>query len=242
VPGRFIAHDLLRAYTAEQARIRCSDQERTSAARRMLDYYLHSAQAAARLMYGPWDQLELADARPGVTPEQFADEAQAAAWLHAEYQVLLGCIEHAAATGFERHAWQLARTMASYFERRGHWRDWTRVQRVALLAAERIGDPAGTAHANHQLGNALIHVGGYEQAHQALLRALALFRSLGDDAHRAQVHMCIGYLADCRGSDQQAFEQGDHHSARHLWRQALRLHEASDYPDAAAIRQRLARV
>ena len=65
----------------------------------------------------------MASAQPGVTPEQFADKARATAWLHAEYQVLLGCIEHAVTAGFERHAWQLARTMASYFERSGHWRN-----------------------------------------------------------------------------------------------------------------------
>ena len=115
MPGRLGFHRLLRAYTAEQARTWRGGCAWLAATHRMLDYYLHSAQAAARLLYGPWDHLAMASAQPGVTPEQFADKARATAWLRAEYQVLLGCIEHAVTTGFERHAWQLARTMADYF-------------------------------------------------------------------------------------------------------------------------------
>jgi hypothetical protein len=37
--------------------------------------------------------------------------------------LLAGCIEHAVTAGFERHAWQLARTMPGYFERSGHWQN-----------------------------------------------------------------------------------------------------------------------
>lgn len=116
VLGRFTFHDLLRAYAAEQARTQCTDHDQHAAMHRMLDHYLHSAQEAARLLYGPWDHLPLTGTQPGVIPERFTDEARATAWLHAEYQVVLGSIEHAASTGFDRHAWQLARTMASYFE------------------------------------------------------------------------------------------------------------------------------
>jgi tetratricopeptide (TPR) repeat protein len=350
VPGRLTSHDLLRAYTAEQARTQCSDHGRHAATHRVLDHYLHTAQEAARLLYGPWDHLPLTSAQPGVTPERFADEPRATAWLHAEYQVLLGCIEHAVGSGFERHAWLLARTMATYFERSGHWRDWARVQQVVVRAAQRIGDIAGQAHAHHQLGNALIHLGDYEQADSELRHALNLFRFSGDDTHRAQVHLCIGYLFDCQGAVQQALSQsqralqlfrpaghhageaialnnigwsqaqqghygqalrnchqalhlheqaadrqgqagawdslgyihqrradhpaaiacytraadfyrqirdghnealtltrlgdayhaaGDHQSARHTWRQALRLQEASDHPDMTQIRRRL---
>jgi predicted TPR repeat methyltransferase len=32
---------------------------------------------------------------------------------------------------------------------------------------------------------------------------------------------------------------GDYYSAQHAWRQALRLHEASDHPDTTEIRRRL---
>ena len=48
VPGRFSFHDLLRAYAAEQLGSSDSPPERHAALGRMLDYYLHTAQAAVR--------------------------------------------------------------------------------------------------------------------------------------------------------------------------------------------------
>jgi DNA-binding SARP family transcriptional activator/Tfp pilus assembly protein PilF len=204
MPARFTFHDLLRAYAAEQARAQGTSRDRREAAHRMFDHYLHAAQQAARLLYRPWDDLVLADPRPGVVLERFVDESGATAWLRAEYQVLLGGIECAASTGFERHAWQLARTMASYFARSGHWPEWARVQRMTVEAAQRIADAEGEAHARHQLGNALTHLGDYKQAQPELRRALSLFRDLGDDTHRAMVHLCTGFLADCQGADAEA--------------------------------------
>jgi tetratricopeptide (TPR) repeat protein len=161
-----------------------------------------------------------------VAPEGFADEARASAWLHAEYQVLLGSVELAARAGLERHAWQLARSLATFFERSGHWQDWTRTQQAAITAAERIGDSSGQAHSRHQLGNALIHLEDYEMARPELRRALGLFRALGDDAHQAQVHMCLGYLEDCLGADKLAFRRGQ---------QALRLFRSAGHRPGEAI-------
>jgi DNA-binding SARP family transcriptional activator/tetratricopeptide (TPR) repeat protein len=226
VPGRFTFHDLLRAYAAEQARTQCTDHDRHAATGRMLDHYLHSAQGAARLLYGPWDHLPLPGAGQGAAPERFADDARASAWLHAEYQVLLGGIELAARAGFERHAWQLARSLATFFERSGYWQDWTRAQRLAVTAAERIGDSTGQAHSRHQLGNALIHLSEYEQARPELHHALRLFRVLRDEARQAQVHMCLGYLEDCLGADRLAFRRGQ---------QALRLFRSAGHRPGEAI-------
>jgi DNA-binding SARP family transcriptional activator/tetratricopeptide (TPR) repeat protein len=226
VPGRFTFHDLLRAYAAEQARAHCADDDRRAATHRMLDHYLHSAQEASRRLHGPWDQLPVDRPQPGVTPELSGDDARARAWLHAEYQVLVGAIELADRAGFERHAWQLTRSIATFFERGGHWRDWIRAQRLAVAAAERAGEEAGLAHSLHELGNALIHLGEYEQARSALRRALGLFRTLGDDAHLAQVHMCTGYLEDCLGADRQAFRRAQ---------QALRLFRSAGHRPGEAI-------
>ncbi|MCO5971632.1 AfsR/SARP family transcriptional regulator [Actinoallomurus soli] len=45
-PGRFAMHDLLRVYAAEQARTFDTEAERSAACHRVLDHYLHSADAA----------------------------------------------------------------------------------------------------------------------------------------------------------------------------------------------------
>jgi DNA-binding SARP family transcriptional activator/tetratricopeptide (TPR) repeat protein len=217
-PGRFTSHDLLRAYAAEQARTRCTDHDQHAANHRLLDHYLHSAQEAARLLYGPWNHVSLTSAQPGVITERFTGEPQAAAWLDAEYQVLLGSIEYAATAGFGTHAWRLAFSMGTYFERSGHWRDWARAARVALMAAQDTGDSSGQAHARQQLGYALTYLGDYEQAYTELHTAIDLFRLLGDDAHRALVHLSLGYLCDCQGADEQAL--GHSQQALELFRSA----------------------
>ena len=241
-PGRFTSHDLLRAYAAEQARTRCTDHDQHAALHRMLDHYLHSAQEAARLLYGPWNYVSLASAQPGVIAEQFADEPQATAWLQAEYQVLLGSIEAAASAGFGTHAWQLAFSIGTYFERTGHWRDWARTARVALTAAQGTGDTSGQAHSHQQLGYALAYLGDYDQAHCELRTAVDLFGLLGDDAHRALTHLSFGFLHDCQHADEQAldhaqqaiklFRSAGHHAGQAValsnigWSQAQQGHYA----------------
>jgi hypothetical protein len=63
VPGRYTFHDLLRAYAAELLR-QHADEGRTadegqSATRRLLDHYLHTASAAALMIYAHRDPIEL---------------------------------------------------------------------------------------------------------------------------------------------------------------------------------------
>jgi DNA-binding SARP family transcriptional activator/tetratricopeptide (TPR) repeat protein len=226
VPGRFAFHDLLRAHAADQGRARDTDDDQRAATSRMLDHYLHSAQEAARLVYGPWDKLPLTDARPGVITQRFDTEAQALAWLGAEYQILLGSIELAARGGFEQYAWQLTRTLLSYFQRSGHWRDWLTAQHAAVAAACRASDLTGQAHARHGLGSVLTHLGNYQESDAELTQAVELFQSLDDQAHQGQIHLSMGFAADCQQADQAAL---DH------CQQALALFRAASHQAGEAV-------
>ncbi|WP_158102695.1 AfsR/SARP family transcriptional regulator [Lentzea kentuckyensis] len=113
-PGRYLLHDLLRAYAVELAQLHDSVADRRLATRRVLDHYVRTSLAAAR--------------------------SQALAWFTTEQRVLLAAAEHAAATGFDTHAWQLARTLAEFLERRGHWSD--------------LADPRAQSHAHRVLTRA----------------------------------------------------------------------------------------
>ena len=64
-PGRFISHDLLRAYAAEQAHNLVPDDARAVASHRIFDHYLHTAYAAARLLKPERDPIDLAEPTPG---------------------------------------------------------------------------------------------------------------------------------------------------------------------------------
>jgi hypothetical protein len=81
--GRFAFHDLLRLYAAERARHEDTGEERKAATRRLLDWYLHTVDAAARMLYPDKLRLPLplAEAPRPATP--FADHRGALAWCEA---------------------------------------------------------------------------------------------------------------------------------------------------------------
>jgi len=130
-PGRFACHDLLRAFAAEQARIRDSAADRHLAISRSLDHYLHTARAAALLLYPAREPITLKPPIKGTSPEPLADNEQALAWCQAERQVLLAAIDQAAALGFDTHAWQLPVTLSAFFDFQGHRHDWATTQHIA---------------------------------------------------------------------------------------------------------------
>jgi len=60
-PDRYTSHDLLRAYAAEQARSLVPAADRAAASHRILDHYLHTGHAAARLLKPERDPIDLAE-------------------------------------------------------------------------------------------------------------------------------------------------------------------------------------
>jgi DNA-binding SARP family transcriptional activator/tetratricopeptide (TPR) repeat protein len=200
VPGRYACHDLLRAYAAELARRAEHDEDRQAATHRMLDHYLHSAQAAADVLFGPWNRYPAGSARPGTVPERPVTEPAALGWLTAERDVLVAAVECAAATGFEGHAWRLVRVLGSYFQQRCLWNGWVATQRVALAAAQRTGDLAGQAHAHYGLGTVLTHMGRYAEAHAHLNESLDRFGGFDDPTACGRVRLTLAMLCERQGA------------------------------------------
>src|SRR5262249_30350701 len=99
----------------------------------MLDHYLHTAHAANGLLHPHRDPITIPSPVPGVGPGGLAAQAAALAWLDAEYAVLLGAVQLAAATGDHRRAWQLPRALEEFFVRRGLWGDWATTENTALV-------------------------------------------------------------------------------------------------------------
>ena len=108
VPGRYMFHDLLRAYATELVHAIDSPAERKAAQCRCLAAYLHTAYRAARLLDPRRDVVPLPSGEAVVASEDLADHAAALAWFAAEHEVLLGAVELAARVGLDAYAWQLA--------------------------------------------------------------------------------------------------------------------------------------
>jgi DNA-binding SARP family transcriptional activator/tetratricopeptide (TPR) repeat protein len=218
--GRHRMHDLVRLYAIEQAHILHSEDERRAAVRRVLGHYLHTAHAADALLGPHREPVNLMPIEPAVRPERIAHYQHAMAWFAAEHSVLLAAVAQAAATGFDTHASQLARVLATFLDRRGHWHDLAATQRVARDAAERAADPTGRAMAHAGLGRADSMRGRYAAAAEHFGHALEIFGQLGDRVGQAQAHIDLVRVFE---------RQVRHREALSNAYQALDLYRAADH-------------
>jgi DNA-binding SARP family transcriptional activator len=220
-PGRYGFHDLLRAYAVEQG-----DDESGVAVGRLLDHYLHTAYAAALVLHPHRAHpITLAAAGPGVTAAPVADLEQALAWFTVEHSALLAVIDLAAAAGADMHVCQLAWTVATFLERRGHWHDLAATQHTAVDAARRSADRPAEAQAHNSLAGAYVRLGRFVDAHTHLRYALVLFGQLEDRLGQAHIHLDFGWMLERQGRHAEALG----HAVR-----ALDLFRAAGHRDGQA--------
>ncbi|WP_225853675.1 tetratricopeptide repeat protein [Micromonospora sp. AMSO31t] len=224
VAGRYRMHDLVRVFAAERA---AGDPAGSrSALCRLVDHHLHTAHAAALLLSPQRDPLSLTPAAPGVTAERLDDLAAALAWFTREHQVLLATIEHTGGNGLDARTGQLSWTLATYFDRQGHWHDWATVARRAVESTRRLGDRPAQAQAHRLLAGACSNLGWYAEAQANLHAALDLFAALGDDEGRAHTHFDLSMLHDRQRRPREALPHG---------RQSLALYERVGSPLKQAV-------
>jgi DNA-binding SARP family transcriptional activator len=195
-PGRYVCHDLLRAYARELAETHDSPDERAAAVHRVLDHYLHTAHKAATAMEPFVNPIRLGDPQPGVVAADPATAEDTLSWFTAEQATLLAAIQLAARTGLSTHSWQLAWTLSTFLLRRGLWHDQAMACQVALDAARRAGDTAGEAHALHRLAVGYAKSGRLAAATPLFQGALRLFETAGDPASQAIIHRSLGWIAN----------------------------------------------
>jgi tetratricopeptide (TPR) repeat protein/DNA-binding SARP family transcriptional activator len=212
VPGRYTFHDLLRAYATDQATVIDVETGRHTALCRLLDHYLHTAYAAARLLEPNRDPLDLTPLRTGVTVHPLADIDEAIAWFTAERRSLLAAIGQAVRAGLDIQAWKLATAMREFFLRRGFYKDWFTSSSAALAAAQRLGDRQGQALIHRGLGAACALLNCDEDASAHFRRAQGIYADIGDYVGQARVSNNFSWLAGLRGRSQEALE----HSFRQL--------------------------
>ncbi|HXW45769.1 MAG TPA: BTAD domain-containing putative transcriptional regulator [Streptosporangiaceae bacterium] len=227
--GRYGMHDLLRAYAAEQAATAEPEAERDAALRRVLDYYLHSASAAARTLNPGFPGVGLSPAAEGAVAQQFAAPEPAAAWFRAEHHALLAAIACAAESGHDTYAWQLPIVVANAWVRQGQIEDLATASRLALAAATRLGDPRALALARERMANVCYLDESYAAAVHHAAHALAYFRETGDVVGKADAHARLGWAL----GGQRRYREALRHAA-----DALRLHrEAGNQSgEASALR------
>lgn len=225
--GRFAFHDLLRAYARELANAHDSAAERRVALHRVLDHYLHTAYRASELLRpNREDAVVLTPAVHGVTPQKLSDHRKALTWLNTEYQVLLAALRQAVREGFDVHAWQLTWALTPFFDLHCHWHDAAAAQRVALNAANRLGDVRYQAISHRGLAIAYSGLGRHEDAISHLMEALQQYEELGDITGQANAHRSLAGVLDRLGRYPEALP----HAQR-----ALELFQAAGQPNGEAM-------
>ena len=179
-PGRYRLHDLLRAYAAEQVRAGESREGCRSALRRLLLWYLHTADNADRSLVPGRRHVPLGPAPPGCEPLSFTGYEQALAWCDAEHANLTAAIRLAAGTGHDDVAWKFPVAMRGSFGLRRSGADWLACASIGVAAARRAGDRGGQAWALDCLGHAYSGLGKFEDALDCYLEARSIRRETGD--------------------------------------------------------------
>ncbi|MEV5958231.1 BTAD domain-containing putative transcriptional regulator [Streptomyces sp. NPDC051987] len=203
--GRYVFHDLLRAYAAELVATQDSDESRRAAVHRMFDHYLHTAYTADGLLTRRRDPITLSPARPGSAPETLTDHRQALAWFTAEHPVLLAAVEQSPAD-LAAHAWQLASTLNTFLDRQGQWPALAAAHTTVLNLARHRNDRTARANAHRGLGLAEDRQGHTEEAHAHYSLALELFDEMGNHAGQARIHQNLGRMSSARGDYQEALD------------------------------------
>ncbi|MGH8875839.1 MAG: AfsR/SARP family transcriptional regulator [Stackebrandtia sp.] len=205
-PGRYLCHELLRAYATELNRTHATMRDADTALTRVLDYYVRTARAGSRLLHPHRELPEAPRDRTGVIAQPLADHDAALNWFEAERLVLRAVLGRAASR--ERHGdvVQLAAALMVYLDRRGHWSDLVAIQESALAAASALADGPSKALVHRNLGRAYSRVGRFDDAHLHNRSALDRYREYGDLTGQARISQQEATLLALRGRYREALD------------------------------------
>jgi tetratricopeptide (TPR) repeat protein len=208
-------HDLVRAFAAESHSQYDGLSLREIAVRRILDWYLHTADHADRLMAPHRLHPSLEPPIHGVSPLEFVDKRDAVRWYDVEYQTLITLPGWALAEGAFVHSCQLAyRLQYITIWHHARYHDLLSTHDVALEAATKMHDFRMQGHLLSAMGIANADLGRREESERCHERALVAFRKARDGHGEAKV---LGNAASLLA------ERGDYPNAKLLCEQALSL-------------------
>ncbi|MBQ1017640.1 tetratricopeptide repeat protein [Micromonospora sp. D93] len=173
-PDRFTHHDLLRLYARRQAQIDTTSEMRLAALRRLLAYYLHTADSAARHLYPQMFRLRLPEPQTDVPIVTLDDPQAALSWLDGERPNLVALAKVVNDPAVRPMKWLLADTLRGYLALRQYTHDWFTIAEAGLAAAVAEDSAIGQAAAHHSLAQACHSVTRYAKSITHLRQALAL--------------------------------------------------------------------
>jgi tetratricopeptide (TPR) repeat protein len=190
--GRFRFHDLIRDYAAVRAARDDPETEQRQALGRLLDYYLHTADRADRVLH-PFRRRESVRVTrvPAASPALGTQE-DAADWLESEWRNILQAARCAGAREWKQKCADLIHVLAEFVEITAYWDEAIAAHTLALQAARDLADPPRIAQASLALSAVLQQTGRHETALPRAEEAAAIYRQLGDRGGEADALDQIG--------------------------------------------------
>jgi tetratricopeptide (TPR) repeat protein len=167
-------HDLLRLHARQRAEAEDDVDERDSAIRRMIGWYLRATIAADRTVIplawrlGPGYRQD--------TSRVYSSTTQALDWMESALPNIAAAMRTAARHRWDALAWQLCEAMWSLFFYRKPMPEWISAATLAVESASRSGDQAAESQMRRLLGSGLHEAGQFAEAEReaAAARGLAL--------------------------------------------------------------------
>jgi DNA-binding SARP family transcriptional activator len=169
-PGRFVYHDLVRAYAAELAR-----GDGPGVLHRLAEHHLYSAVNAADTAFAT--RRRMVSDEPGTARAvRFTGEDEALSWLESEYANTMALAEaYPALAG--RFAWALASYQQDV---RLLVDDSVALATAGIPYAEQAGELWWVSYHHYLIGRAHLRMHRIEQAREPLRRSVEFARRLGD--------------------------------------------------------------
>lgn len=199
-PDRFRCHDLMRDYATRLAARSWSRNDRQQRFDRYLRYVVITSYAAERVIYPQRDNMP-SDLRTGLdldTPEIDINEAKT--WFEEEHESLIATVRQAIDEQRFSYAWQLTWAMTTFLDRRGHWADYERTQRLGLQAAEEIDRPDALSSSHRLLATALARLGRQREAREHLDQSLRFTQAQGDTEGEARTWLALAFSHSAQGA------------------------------------------
>ncbi|MFE9609331.1 ATP-binding protein [Streptomyces sp. NPDC006012] len=193
-PDRFEFHDLLRAYSTDLAHAEVAGQERDAALRRVLDWYLLTAETARKWIRPDGIELPLGTPADNAAPLAFTDYDAAVDWTERERGNIYAATRVAAQAGLDHLAWQLPVVQWRGSTHSTPTAEWSRTARLGLSASRVLRDRIAEAWVLRCLGEAHVRDNRLVEGEECHRQVLALRRDLGDRLGEATTLNALGLV------------------------------------------------
>jgi tetratricopeptide (TPR) repeat protein len=229
---RYQFHDLVRSYAVDQAREEDPPERRHDATRRLLLWYLRSADAAQPHVNPKEARVPIEPMRGDEPrPKAFGSYEEAVEWFDREHPNLLASVTVAGEQGLHEIAWKLAVVLRAFHMRFSMVEDWLTASGTGLRSAEAIGDLTAQGELLESMGMAYSQAYNLDRSEEYLTRALQIRRQAGDQRSLALTLNSLGLLHVRRHLN----------AARSVFQEALDIYaELEDKTWVPVIRENLA--